>query len=101
MSNNIKKAIHPGFYLKEYIEELQMTQEEFANRLGISGKQISLILSKKASITADIAYKLSKLMDTSIEMWLNLQTKYDAYKVELENASSFEREKEIYKYVDK
>ena len=54
MSNNIKKAVHPGFYLKEYLLELQMTQEEFANRLGISGKQISLILSENASITADI-----------------------------------------------
>ena len=101
MSNNIKKAVHPGFYLKEYLLELQMTQEEFANRLGISGKQISLILSENASITADIAYKLSKLMGTSIEMWLNLQTKYDAYKVELEYASSFEKEKEVYKCIDK
>ena len=23
MSNNIKKAVHPGFYLKEYLLELQ------------------------------------------------------------------------------
>ena len=85
MNKNITKAFHPGFYLKEYLEELQMTQDEFAKRLGISGKQLSLILNETASITADIAYKLSRLMNTSVEMWLNLQTKYDAYCIEIKN----------------
>ena len=76
MNGNITKAFHPSYYIKEYLNELQITQDEFAKSLGISGKQLSLILNEKASITADIAYKLSRLMGTSVEMWLNLQTKY-------------------------
>lgn len=79
MSDNIKRSIHPGFYLKEYLEELQISQEEFANRLGISEKQFNSILSEKASINEDIANKLSKLLNTSVEMWLNLQNKYDEW----------------------
>ena len=37
MSETINKVYHPGYYLKEYLEEIQLTQEEFAIRLGISG----------------------------------------------------------------
>ena len=77
MNDEIIRAFHPGYYLREYIEELQMTQDEFAKRLGISGKQVSLILQEKASITIDVANKLSKLLDSSIELWINLQLNYD------------------------
>lgn len=72
---------HPGFYLKDYLEEIQMTQEEFASSLEINGKQISLILNGKANITPEIAFKLSNFMGTSVEVWLNLQKSYDAYMI--------------------
>ena len=101
MNEMEKMAFHPSYYLKDYLEEIQMTQDEFAKRLGISGKQISLIFKEEASITPDIAYKLSRLMGTSIELWLNLQSKYDAYLMELAGKESFEKEKEIYKMIDK
>ena len=101
MSEMEKIAFHPSYYLNDYLEEIQMTQDEFAKRLGISGKQISLIFKEEASITPDIAYKLSKLMGTSVELWLNLQSKYDAYLIELAEKESFEKEKEIYKMIDK
>ena len=96
MVNKIEKAFHPGLYLREYLEELQITQDEFAKRLDISGKQLSLILNESASITADIAYKLSKLIGTSMELWLNMQSGYDAYKVKLAALEEYEEEKNIY-----
>lgn len=101
MSEIINKVYHPGYYLREYLEDVQLTQDEFAKRLGISGKQISLILAENASITPDIAFKISKLIGTSIELWLNLQSNYDAWKIELEAKEDFEEEKKIYKMIDK
>ncbi len=101
MSKIIKKAFHPGCYLKEYLEELEMTQDEFAKRLGISGKQISLILSEDANITVDIAYKLSKMMGTSAQLWLDLQAKYDTYLMEVQASMLYDEEKKIYKMIDK
>ena len=77
MSKNEKFNFHPSYYIKEYLEEMDMTQDEFAKCLGVSGKQISLILNENVSITPDIAYKLSKLLGTSESLWLNLQTKYE------------------------
>jgi len=99
--NKIRRVFHPGYYIKEYIEDLQLTQDEFAKRLGITGKQISLLLSEKASITVDIANKLSKLLGTSVELWLNLQNKYDVYVLQIENSEELEKEKRIYKMIDK
>ena len=58
--SEIKYVPHPGEYLKDAIEELGMTQNEFAIRIGTTGKTISKIISGEASITFDIASKLSK-----------------------------------------
>ena len=60
-----------------------------------------MILSENASITPDIAFKISKLIGTSVELWLNLQSNYDAWKIELEDKANFEEEKKIYKMIDK
>ena len=101
MSEMLRRAVHPGYYLNEYLEETGLTQDEFSKRLGISGKQVSLILAGSASITPDIAHKLSNLIGTSPDMWLNLQNRYDIYKINKEAQEQFEEEKKIYKMIDK
>ena len=101
MSRTIKEAYHPGSYLNDYLEEAQLTQDEFAKRLGITSKQVSLLLKEKANVTPDIAYKLSALMGTSPEVWLNLQSRFDAYLMELQAEENFQKEKDIYDVIDK
>ena len=104
MSNSdmkVQDAYHPGLYLRQYLEEVQMSQDEFAKRLGISGKQVSLILNESASVTPDIAFRLSKLIGTSAELWLKLQAGYDMYLLELKKQEEFKKEKEIYQMIDK
>ena len=77
---------HPGEYIKNAIDELGMSQNEFAIRIGTTGKTISKIISGEASITVDIASKLSDFFGTSVNVWLNLQTLYNEYlkNIELE-----------------
>ena len=70
-------AFHPGYYISEVIEEMEMTQEEFAKRLDLPPKHLSEIVNGKSKVTPEVANKLSVMLNTSIEMWLNLQTKYD------------------------
>lgn len=101
MRNEIKKVFHPGYYLKDYLEEVEMTQDEFSKRLGISGKQLSKILDGKSSITNETAAKLSYLIGTSAEVWTNLQAKYSAYLLELDMIENLKNEKAIYKMIDK
>ncbi|MFS9212811.1 HigA family addiction module antitoxin [Streptococcus parasanguinis] len=70
-------AFHPGQYIGELIEDYQMTQKEFAEKLGLSPKAISKLVNGEESITNDIAQKLAELTNISMKTWLNLQTSYD------------------------
>ena len=97
---NGEAAFHPGGYIKEYIDELGMTQEDFAYRLGTTPKNISCIIRGKQSISKDIATKLSKVMGTSVELWLNLQNKYDQQIAKFNSLKEVEEEKKIFQSIN-
>lgn len=101
MSNYVefenKIAFHPGYYIKEYIEELGLTQEDFAIRLGTTPKNISYIIRGEQSISIDIANKLARMIGTSVKYWLNLQNEFDILLCEFENLKEIAEEKEVFK----
>ena len=70
-------AIHPGQYIGELIEDYNMTQKEFAEKLGLSPKTISKLVNGEELINNDIAQKLAKFTNISMKTWLNLQASYD------------------------
>lgn len=78
------KRFHPGIYIKDSLEAMEMTSKEFSLRTGISERILSSIINGKCSITFEVAYKLSKFFDSSIDVWTNLQTQYDMYLHETE-----------------
>ena len=93
-------AFHPGYYIAEIIEEMELSQAEFAARLGTTGKTLSKLLNGKANITSDLAKKLSVMMGTSANLWLNLQNTYDQKLIEIQNEKDFKEQKEIMKQID-
>ena len=70
-------AFHPGQYIGELIEDYQMTQKEFAEKLEVSPTIISKLVSGQESISNDLAQKLEKFTNISMKTWLNLQASYD------------------------
>lgn len=104
MSNVIefgsKIAFHPGYYIREYIDELGMTQEEFAMRLGTTPKNVSCIIRGEQSLSLEIAKKLSRLMGTSVKYWLNLQSEFDSLCAEIELEREIKKEIEVFKILD-
>ena len=73
-----KIAFHPGYYIKEMVEESGLTLEDFAKRLNITPKSLSLLIRGEQNLSTDIATKLSRMSGTSVSYWLNLQNAYDA-----------------------
>lgn len=71
---------HPGNVLREYIEGYSIT--DIARRLGVTRVTLSRILNAKASITPEMSLRLSELLGTSPEVWLNLQNQYDIWQLE-------------------
>ena len=47
--------------------------------MGITRAYLSRILNEHASISADMALRLSVLLGTSADMWLNMQSAYDLW----------------------
>ena len=68
---------HPGAVLQEWLAEVSVTQA--AAQLGVTRGYLSRILRGHASISADMALRLSDLLGTSAEMWLRMQNAYDLW----------------------
>ena len=82
MSNEIVEckdliAFHPGQYVSQLIEDYNVTQKEFAEKLGVFPKTISKLVKGEESIGNEIAQKLENLTNISMKTWLNLQNAYD------------------------
>ena len=56
-------AVHPGYYIKEIVDDSGLTQEDFAKRLGTTPKNLSLLVRGEQSISIDIAMKLSRMLE--------------------------------------
>jgi len=47
--------------------------------LGVSRKTISKLVNGRASVTSDMALRLSRAFQTTPDLWLNLQRNYDLW----------------------
>jgi addiction module HigA family antidote len=78
-----RRPTHPGKIIREdYLEPLSMPINEFAAVLGVSRKTLSKIVNERGSITPDMALRLSRALDTTPYLWLNLQKNYDLWQAE-------------------
>ena len=95
-------AFHPGQYVEELIEDYNVTQKEFAERLGVSAKTVSKLVNAEESISKETAHKLAKLSGVSMQTWLNLQNAYDVQVAEILEQKELEEgnEKEICEMID-
>lgn len=71
---------HPGIVLREYLGQTSVT--EAAQRLGVTRAALSRILNGKAAISADMAVRLSILLNTSSSLWAGMQSDYDLWHAE-------------------
>ena len=97
---NDKIAFHPGYYLKELVDESGLTQEDFAKRLGTTPKNLSILIRGEQSLSIDVATKLSRMLGTTIAYWLNLQQAYDEKLAEIQSEEELKKEREIFKLID-
>jgi addiction module HigA family antidote len=71
---------HPGeVILEEFLEPLQMTQTEFAERIGVDWSRANKLVRGKRSVTPDTALRLERLFGMPADFWLTLQLRWDLY----------------------
>ncbi|PQZ60129.1 MULTISPECIES: HigA family addiction module antitoxin [unclassified Microbacterium] len=76
MSTRTNYAVAPGEYLAEWLEETGTTQQQAADRISASRKQINEIVNGRAPITAETAFKLGRLTGIDAETWLRIEMQY-------------------------
>lgn len=93
-------AFHPGYYIKEIIDESGLTQEDFAKRLDTTPKNLSYLIRGEQNLSIDIAMKLSRMMGTSVHYWLNLQNAYDALIAQFKSEEELVEERKVFELFD-
>ncbi|MCX5892161.1 MAG: HigA family addiction module antitoxin [Deltaproteobacteria bacterium] len=70
--------IHPGeILLEEFLKPLKISQNALSRDLDVPLQRINQIVLGKRAITVDTALRLAKYFETTPELWLNLQARYD------------------------
>lgn len=70
----------PGEILrKRLFREMGITQDALASALGVSRFTINQVLNGRRGVSPEMAVRLSHVLGTSPEFWLNLQTKVDLF----------------------
>jgi len=72
-----REPIHPGKFLADELEALEMSVPAAAKVLHVPANRIYQLLKGQRTLTADTALRLSQWLGTSAEMWLNLQKLYE------------------------
>ena len=58
----------------------KLTQQQLADRLGVSRRTVHEIVGEKRSVSADMAHRLARFFNTTPEFWLALQQDVDLWK---------------------
>src|SRR5579863_7380713 len=74
---------HPGIIVKRMlIEGAHLSVTDAAKALGVGRVTLSKLLNKKSGISPEMAVRLSLALNTSSEMWVNMQAMYDLWQAE-------------------
>lgn len=75
-----RRPVSPGEVLREdFLDELDLTQEQLAEAIGVHRTTVNEILNGRRAITSEMALRLGHALSTTAEYWMNLQKAVDLY----------------------
>jgi len=86
-----REPIHPGEFLADELEEIEITATELSRQIDVPPNRISQIIRSRRDITADTALRLGRFFGTGPELWMNLQKTYDLDKARIELGEKIEK----------
>ena len=92
-----KYVTHPGEVIMDEIEYMQITQKEFAERIGVSCSQVNQILRGKRPVNTEFALLTEAATGIPADLLLRMQTRHDRIKAE-NKADFMEKLKKIKKF---
>ncbi|AUC98204.1 addiction module antidote protein, HigA family [Bradyrhizobium sp. SK17] len=88
--------MHPGEVLREeFLIPLSLSAGALAKVCGVPRTRIERIANEETAISADTALRLSRALNTSAQLWLNLQNAYDVRVAEASLANELNKIKPV------
>ena len=82
---------HPGEMLREeFLIPMGITQRELADGICVPYQRVNELINGKRGITPSTALRLAKFLGTTPGFWMNLQLRWDLYRVQKNEASQLE-----------
>ncbi len=64
------------------------SQRAFARKIGWTTAKLNELIRRKRGMTADSALNLAKILKTTPEVWMNLQTMWDLHQAQQKRRAS-------------
>ena len=78
-----RQPTHPGeMLLEEFLRPMQITQRELADAIHVPYQRVNELVNQKRGITPSTALRLARFFSVSAAFWLNLQIRWDLYKIQ-------------------
>jgi len=85
------RPTHPGEVILDILEDIDMSQTQFAQNLGVSRRTINQIIQGHRPITVDMAIRLGKALGNGPNLWLHLQQKIDIWDAWQKHEDDYEK----------
>ncbi len=91
-----REPTHPGdMLLEEFLKPMNLSQRDLADGIRVPYQRVNELVNKKRGMTPSTALRLSKLLGTSADFWMNLQLRWDLYQTSLSEAAELKLIKKI------
>ena len=77
---NDKQFVHPAYYLMEMSKEDKTFTSRLKKHLDWTDEKILKLLNGEIQFTKEICNKVAKFFGSSVELWEELQIKFDTLK---------------------
>lgn len=78
MANKLLPPIHPGEILREeFMVPMELSSHALARAIGVTPARVNEIVKERRGITADTALRLGRYFNTTADVWINLQKRFE------------------------
>ena len=91
-----RKPSHPGALIRNVIlPETGLSISSLAERCGVARNTMSKIVNERGDVTEDLAIRLSRVLGSTPQFWIAMQTKLNLWKLEQKNNRLYSRMKRV------
>lgn len=86
-----KTIIEVGYFLKEFLQQLDIKKKTFAEYLGLQESNLSALFKGNRKVNIDLAIKLGTIFKVDPVLWIHIQSKNELIKLHQENKIEYQK----------